>query len=149
MDTRDVIERAVAIDAPLDRVWGLVSEPGWWIGDGDRSQQQRYREGDLDIIEDPKYGRFPIRTEIVEPRHHISYRWVMDRSDERPRELNSTLVEFWLSERGSGTLLRVVESGFESLDVSDEDRRKAIDGNIEGWTQQLDIVRTLAERITA
>jgi hypothetical protein len=33
----DRIEREIVIDATVARVWQLVSEPGWWIGDGDRT----------------------------------------------------------------------------------------------------------------
>ncbi|MGI9002113.1 MAG: hypothetical protein ACR2GH_10630 [Pseudonocardia sp.] len=36
-ENADRIEREILINTPLDRVWDLVSEPGWWIGDGDRS----------------------------------------------------------------------------------------------------------------
>ncbi len=31
-EAADRIERQVTINAPLERVWRLVSEPGWWIG---------------------------------------------------------------------------------------------------------------------
>ena len=35
-DTKDRIERKIEIDAPAEWVWLLVSQPGWWIDDGDR-----------------------------------------------------------------------------------------------------------------
>jgi hypothetical protein len=46
-------------------------------------------------------------------------------------------VEFFLTQHGGGTLLRVVESGFASLAVSAEQRAAAIVDNIGGWEQQL------------
>ena len=30
----DRIEREIHVDAPIERVFALVSEPGWWIEDG-------------------------------------------------------------------------------------------------------------------
>lgn len=27
----DRIEQVIAINAPLDRVWELVTQPGWWV----------------------------------------------------------------------------------------------------------------------
>ena len=28
---QDTIERSIAIAAPIERVWELVTEPGWWV----------------------------------------------------------------------------------------------------------------------
>jgi uncharacterized protein YndB with AHSA1/START domain len=146
MTVQDRIEREILIDAPVERVWSLVAEPGWWIGDGDRSAQRRRREGDLDIIEDPRYGVFPIRTEKVEPRDYVAFRWL---PVEGPSEESSTLVEFTLREQDGGTLVRVVESGFAALSVSDEERRKRVEGNTKGWEAQLGILRAAAVRVSA
>lgn len=33
-DGTDRIERSIWIAADADRVWQLVSEPGWWVNDG-------------------------------------------------------------------------------------------------------------------
>jgi uncharacterized protein YndB with AHSA1/START domain len=142
---QDKIEREIVIEAPLERVWTLVSEPGWWIGDGDRSGQRRWKEGDLDIIEDPRYGRFPLQTVAIEPSRYISFRWVFDGEDERQREHISTLVEFWVDEHVNGTLVRVVESGFASMPNGEQ----AVEGNTKGWETQLDILKAAAERVAA
>lgn len=149
METPDRIEREIVIDAPMERVWALVAEPGWWIGEGDPSDHRRWREGDLEIVEDPRHGRFPIRVETVEPPCYIAYRWVFVSPGEAPHAGNSMLVEFWLSERAGGTLLRVVESGFASLAALDEKRREAIDGNIKGWMKMLDVLKSRAEHVLA
>lgn len=141
----DRIEREVTIHAPLERVWKLVTEPGWWIGDGDRSGQRHWRDGDLEVVEDPKYGRFPVRIEATRPQHYVAYRWAPSVPGQQPGEGNSTLVEFFLTEQEDGILLRVVESGFASLTVSDEERVAAIEGNADGWRQQLGIIKSAAE----
>jgi uncharacterized protein YndB with AHSA1/START domain len=130
----DDIEREIAINAPVERVWELVSQGGWWIGDGERGAQTRSREGDdIDVVEDPRYGTFRIRTEKAEPHSYLSYRW-LDDGNERA----TTLVEFWLSEADGVTTLRVVESGF----VSAEHR----EGNIKGWGMQLAVAKAECER---
>ena len=145
MVVEDKIEREIVINAPLDRVWALVSEPGWWIGDGDRSGQRRWKEGDLDIIEDPRYGRFPLRTVGLEPSRYISFRWIMDPSKESESEKPTTLVEFWVEARDSTTVVRVVESGFTKLPNAED----AIAGNTEGWRFQMDRLKTDAESAAA
>jgi uncharacterized protein YndB with AHSA1/START domain len=143
MDTPDRIEREIKIDAQMERVWGLVAEPGWWIGDGDRSGQRRSSERGLQIVDDPRYGQFPIRVLSLEPPRHASFRWASAFPGEDPGDGNSTLIDFWLSERDGGTLLRVVESGFAG--VADASER---DGNAKGWEEQLDILKRRAERVS-
>ena len=68
---------------------------------------------------------------------------------EEPDDGNSTLVEFTLAPEGDGTRLRVVESGFEALEGTDEQRRRSFEDNTEGWETQLENVREYAERVAA
>lgn len=145
MTVQDKIEREIVINAPVQRVWELVSEPGWWIGDGDRSAQRRWKEGDLDVIEDPKYGRFPLRTVAAEPPTYVSFRWVPGIPEDGAEPGPTTLVEFWVLERDGGTVVRVVESGFAAVPNPDD----AIKGNTEGWIFQLDVLKSTAEREAA
>ena len=144
----DRIEREILIDAPIELVWRLVSEPGWWIGDGDRSHQIVSHVGDLVAIDDPRYGRWSVLPVSSQAPHHVSYRWPVVAG--QPLEpATSTLVEFFLSEHGDGTRLRVVESGFASLDLPVEGRVASVEGKTAGWRQQLDVVKRDAERIRA
>ena len=144
----DRIEREILIDAPIERVWQLVSEPGWWIGDGDRSAQVITREGDLVVVDDPRYGRYPILPVSTDAPRHASYRSSAF-PGQAPGEGGSTLVEFFLTEQGGGTLLRVVESGFASLAMPADRRAAAVEGNVEGWELQLGFAKRDAERIRA
>ncbi|MFD8497556.1 SRPBCC domain-containing protein [Amycolatopsis sp. NPDC059657] len=139
----DSIEREVEINAPIDRVWGLVTEPGWWIGDGGADEQQRRQEGELHIVEHAKYGTFALKIEKTDPRKYISYRWIGGYPDP---DGDSTLVEFSLQEREGGTLLKVVESGFDSLNKTPDERKQAVEGNYEGWKFQLNVAKERAEQ---
>jgi uncharacterized protein YndB with AHSA1/START domain len=143
---RDGIEREITIGAPLDRVWELVSQPGWFIGgpDGGTAGQKRSREGGLDIVEDPRYGRFGGRLEASDPPRYLAYRWAALKPGEALDRSKGTLVEFWVEESGEGTTVRVLETGFEELDLSDEERRKAVEGNAEGWRIIMDVRRKRA-----
>ena len=146
VESADRIEREIMIDAPIERVWRLVSEPGWWIGDGDRSAQQISRDGQLVIVDDPRYGRYQVLPVSSDAPHHASYRSSLFPGPP-PGEGTSTLVEFVLAEQGGGTLLRVIESGFASLAVPAERRAAMVEGNIEGWEQQLGVAKRDAERV--
>ena len=97
----------------------------------------------------PQHGRFPVRIEAVEAPRYAAFRWAFAFPGEVPDEANSTRVEFWLSERDGGTLLRVVESGFANLIAARGLSASIVDGNVKGWTMQLEVARATAEQVTA
>lgn len=141
--TTDRIERQIDIDADAQRVWDLVARPGWWINEGTIIDHEFDATSDINVIHHEKYGDFRIKTVALDPPHHAAFRWLPgDSDDTQPSAAGSTLVEFWLDERAGGVTLRVVESGFASLNVTDEERRKNIDGNTEGWEIELAAARS-------
>lgn len=145
--TADRIEREVLIDAPVDRVWPLVTEPGWWVGTDTRVAPMA--EGETTVKHQPEYGDFPVRVETVRPREYVAYRWASAFPDQDLRDDNSTLVEFTLAAEGDKTRLRVVESGFASLVAPEEVRGRAAEENTRGWGAELDRFRELAEKPVA
>jgi uncharacterized protein YndB with AHSA1/START domain len=145
----DRIEREVTIPAPLERVWRLVSEPGWWIGDGDpASPRVVTREGDVVVVDYPPHGRFPVLPVSTDAPHYVSYRSGDDPSQVLA-EGNSTLVEFFLTEHNGGRLLWVVESGFAALYPSAERHAAVVQDNIGGWELMLGVAKRDAEREAA
>lgn len=144
----DRIERDTLVEAPIDRVFQLVSEAGWWIGDGDRSGQRMSHHGDVVVVDDPRYGRFPVLLIASDAPRYVSFRSTDDPA-QRPDESNSTLVEFFLTETADGTLLRVVESGFAALGLPAEEHIAVIEDNTKGWETQLGFARRDAARPAA
>jgi uncharacterized protein YndB with AHSA1/START domain len=132
----DCIEQEILIDAPVEVVWAIVTEPqhvGGWFSD---TAEIDLRPGGDASLTWEEHGTACGRVERVEPPHFISFRW------SRPmgaalRDENSTLVEFSLSEEGEQTRLRVVESGFRELEGSEEEKAEYAEGNIRGWKQEL------------
>ncbi|MGF9662900.1 ATPase [Arthrobacter crystallopoietes] len=140
--TLDRIERQIDIEASAERVWELVSEPGWYINNGTIIEHRIERSGDVDIVHDPVHGAFPIRTEKLDAPRYAAFRWLAGSSREGFREDESTLVEFWIDERPEGGVtLRVAESGFSTLPGGEEKRRKALEENTEGWNIELAAAR--------
>jgi uncharacterized protein YndB with AHSA1/START domain len=146
---QDKIEREIHINADLGRVWDLVSQPGWWVGEGADDGATFADEGPYHVVTHPKYGRFPIKVESAQPRSYLAYRWASAFAGQEPTEGRGTLVEFWLSERDGGTQVRVVESGFAALATTDEARQGAFDGNTDGWRHELDLLATRAAPASA
>ncbi|MGW2546519.1 SRPBCC domain-containing protein [Kitasatospora sp. NPDC001574] len=146
--SEDRIERETLIAAPLDRVWALVAQPGFWV-DAQSVAGTVAREGESTVARSAEYGDFPVRVEKVEPPAYLAYRWASAFPGEELREDNTTLVEFTLTEEGDKTRLRVVESGFAALAVSEERRSQAVRDNSGGWPQVFDALRTRAEQRSA
>ncbi|MFJ7949184.1 SRPBCC domain-containing protein [Streptomyces sp. NPDC096354] len=143
--SEDRIERETLIEAPLERVWSLVAEPGFWVADKASLPGTVAEEGASMVAKNPEYGDFPVRVEKVHPPTYLAYRWASAFPGEELREDNSTLVEFTLTPEGDGTRLRVVESGFATLAGSEELRRRAVKDNTGGWPQELDALKARAE----
>jgi uncharacterized protein YndB with AHSA1/START domain len=144
--SEDRIERETLIAAPLERVWSLVAQPGFWVADKASLPGTVAREGESMVAKNAEYGDFPVRVEKVEPPTYLAYRWASAFPGEELREDNSTLVEFTLIPEGGKTRLRVVESGFAALAGSEDLRRRAVKENTGGWPQELDALKTRAEQ---
>jgi uncharacterized protein YndB with AHSA1/START domain len=145
----DLIERETLIEAPLERVWSLVAEPGFWVADPARVAGTVAREGDSMVAKNAEYGDFPVRVEKVDPPTYVAYRWASAFPGQELRDDNSTLVEFTLIPEGDKTRLRVVESGFGALPGTEETRAQAVRSNSDGWPQVLGALKKRAESPTA
>ena len=127
------IEREVVIAAPIERVWDVITRPehvGSWFGDA--GAEIDLRPGGVILIHWKEYGTGHGIVERVEPPHVFAWRGALLGHTE-VRDGNSTVVEFTLTAVGDGTRLRVVESGFATLDLPEEERAKQAEGNVEGW----------------
>lgn len=140
--TVDRIERETLIEAPLERVWQLVTEPGFWVASEPSGTAVA---GETTVCKNEQYGDFPVRVETVTPQTYVSYRWASAFSGQALTGDNTTLVEFTLTPEGAGTRLRVVESGFAALAGSEELRAKALQDNTGGWSEVLDAFKKEAE----
>lgn len=145
----DRIERDTLIAAPLERVWSLVAEPGFWAADEANLSGAVAEEGESRVVRHAEHGDFPVRVEKVEPPTYVAYRWVSAFPGEELRDDNSTLVEFTLTREGDKTRLRVVESGFSALPTSEDNRRNVINDHTAGWPQCFDALKTRAEQPAA
>ncbi|MGZ5199448.1 MAG: SRPBCC family protein [Telluria sp.] len=146
----DRIERSIVINAPRERVWRALSnteEFGTWFGVNLKGMTFAPGQQARGNITHPGYEHivFDVVVDRVEPQQLLSWRWHpyavepgVDYSAEEP-----TLVTFTLADApGNGTLLTVVESGFDK--VPPQRRLEAFRMNTRGWEAQMqNIVRHL------
>ncbi|MDO7900280.1 SRPBCC family protein [Pseudomonas citrulli] len=142
MHSSDRIERKILLKVPRAQVWRALANAeafGQWFGvalegkrfvAGERTQGQITYPGYQHLIWD-------VAVERVEPERVFSFRWhpyavepQVDYSQEP-----ETRVQFELEDMDGGTLLKVVESGFNAIPESR--RLKAFRMDSRGWDEQM------------
>lgn len=136
----DSVEREVLINAPIEVVWSIVTDPehiGNWFCD---SAEVDLRPGGDLVLRWDQLGSTVATVERVERPDAFAFRWVSPEPDRDPdaREGHFTRVEFLLRPQGEGTLLRVVESGFADLVGTDEQNAEFAARHAGGWGSFLD-----------
>lgn len=140
---RSAIEKEILIEAPVEVVWHLLAEPEQirqWFAD---ESEIELRVGGKGTLAFNGQGSYQLQVEAVEPPRRFAFRWVR-RAGLILRNDNSLLVEFTLEPENGSTRLRVVESGFDAIDWSDEERAKYVEDHADGWQQCLGRLRDLA-----
>ncbi|MEO7761287.1 MAG: SRPBCC family protein [Casimicrobiaceae bacterium] len=151
----DRIERSIHIKAPRSKVWQSLAnaeEFGRWFGANLKGQAfapGQQVKGPI-TISGYEHIIFDALIDRVQPETLMSYRWhpyAMDPAIDYSKE-QRTLVTFTLKDADAGTLLTVVESGFDN--VPPERRLIAYKMNSGGWEGQLkNIDRYVSSRNSA
>ena len=141
------IERSILINAPRERVWSALTNAesfGTWFGADLKGQTfaiGKRARGAMGTScgreEGPDTVWFDIVVERIDPQDLFSYQWHpyavvpgVDYSIEQP-----TLVTFTLKDTANGTLITVLESGFDN--VPPHRRAEAFRMHTGGWEAQL------------
>jgi len=141
MANTDRIEKKVILSAPRSRVWRAITnaeEFGAWFR---VKLEGAFVEGATirGKVTHPGYEHLTMEVQVerIEPERHFVYRWhpyaidpTVDYSSEP-----MTLVEFRLEDADGGTLLTIVESGFDRVPLAR--RAEAFKMNEQGWTEQM------------
>ncbi|MBA1377079.1 SRPBCC family protein [Pseudomonas brassicacearum] len=142
MHLSDRIERKILLKAPRSQVWRALANAeafGQWFGvelagkrfvAGERTQGQITYTGYEHLVWD-------VLVERVEPERVFSFRWhpyAVEPQTDYSQEAE-TRVQFELEDMDGGTLLKVVESGFN--DIPEARRLKAFRMDSRGWDEQM------------
>jgi uncharacterized protein YndB with AHSA1/START domain len=150
MSTTDRIERQIRLRHPRSKVWKALTDSrefGTWFGaifsepfkPGARLQGKITHQGYEHLTMD-------VTIERIEPERLFSWRWHPGACEpgENLADEPTTLVVFELQEIPEGTLLTVVESGFDRIPLAR--RAKALRENEEGWTGQMTAIEAYLAR---
>ncbi len=147
------IEREVHIEAPPEVVFDVISRPehirDWWSADTDiepvvgSASELTWRDeasGRVDVV--------PITVIDVQPPHLFSFRWTQG-AGEAPTPSNSLLVMFELSPSGTGTVLRLTETGFRERGWEVAVLEEAYNDHVNGWNFYVPRIAACAVRQVA
>ena len=147
----DRIEKQIQLKAPRSRVWRALSnaeEFGKWFGVDLKAKAFVAGQPVQGRITHPGYEHvvWSVVVERIEPESLFSFRWhpyAIDPKVDYSKE-PTTLVVFELKDDSGGTLLSVVESGFDNIPASRRD--EAFRMNSGGWEAQMNnIAKHLGE----
>lgn len=141
----DRIEKQILLRAPQARVWRALTDAGefgeWFRVKLDGPFVPGGRTTGHITYPGYEHLRMDVLVERMEAETLFAFRWhpaAVDPGVDYSRE-PSTLVEFHLEAVAGGTLLRLVESGFDQLPA---DRREAAYRQNEGgWAIQMDNIQ--------
>lgn len=139
----DRIERHILLNATRARVWRALADAeafGDWFGVALAGQRFVPGQRAKGHITHPGYEHlvFDVLIERMEPERLLALRWhpyPIDPAVDYASE-PTTLVEFTLADAPGGTLVTVVESGFDRIPAGRRD--EAYRMNSGGWTIQMD-----------
>lgn len=139
---QDSIEREILIEAPLDLVWDLVIELGWWVPDergvvGDRSP------GATTVRSSEQHGQIPVQVVQLSPQTYAAFRWTSTVAPAALTGTHTTLVDFHLEPADAGVRVRVVESSFSAREVPVELAQQCVTDNNGGWEMELGHLREM------
>ena len=142
MSNTDRIEKSIELKAPVSRVWKALAdhrEFGTWFR---VKLEGPFVPGEVSRGQITYPGYEHIRWEAIvqrmEPERLFSFTWhpyAIDPNEDYSGE-PPTLVEFTLEPTAKGTLLRVVESGFDKIPKTR--RSEAFRMNERGWSAQIE-----------
>lgn len=149
----ETIERHVEIDASPETVFEVISRPEhvskWWpdVAEFDPTPGSTGRL----VFGDPTSpdAHLPEITIVaVDPPRSFSFRWVYPEG-EAATETNALLVTFELTPRGSGTVLRMCETGFRTKGWEDLVVEREYRDHVAGWDHFLGRLVDYAPRVGA
>lgn len=135
-DDHDRIDLSIDVDVAVSSAWDFVSEPGWFINEGELVEHDVTWDGSTATVVDRNHGKFQFRREASDPPRYLADRGVHPEEGDPVR-----LVEFWIVDKGQTVTIRVVESGFASMPVPVDEQLAQYEQNTRTWQHQLELAR--------
>jgi len=147
------IEREIHIDAPPEVVFEVVSRPEhireWWYAESD-VEPTPGATGELVWADggNPRAHVTPMTVVASESPRLFTFRWTHPAA-ETANDGNSLLVTFELVPAGSGTLLRLTETGFREQGWEIAVLEQKYHEHVAGWDTYVPRIQAYAEHLVS
>ena len=148
------IEREIYVDAPPQVVFDVVSTPEhvreWWGGveTGLTATPGTVTEVAWGRGTDDEHTESLVVVDAAPP-HRFAFRWVFDDGDDVATSTRSLLVTFELAAEGSGTRLRLTETGFREKGWEAAVLEEAYADHGRGWDLFVPAIAQYTARLVA
>lgn len=134
---QDVITKEIIVKAPKERVYNAIIDPKQivkWFPD---EVEGSLEVGQQAIFTFSGHGKSSMLVVDATPFEYFAYRWIPGGANivDDLTTVQTTLVEFRLTDLGSGTKVTLTESGFASLPT--DMAEKSFSENSGGWNHMM------------
>jgi uncharacterized protein YndB with AHSA1/START domain len=134
---QDVITKEISVKAPKERVYQAITDPKQivkWFPD---KIEGTLEVGQQSVVTFDGYGKSSLLVVAANPFDYFAYRWIPGGANiiDDLTTVQTTLVEFHLTEQNGETKVVLTESGFAALpaDVA----AQSFSDNSGGWDQMM------------
>jgi uncharacterized protein YndB with AHSA1/START domain len=145
------IEREIHIEASPDIVYQVVSRPEyiqqWWDTQVTLADPTPGTVGELAFSDgtNPRAFVEPFTVVEADPPRRFAFRWIAEGEDPAPG--NSLLVTFDIEATGSGSTLRMSETGFREKGWEAAVIEQTYNDHCQGWDGSIPRIGPCAERL--
>jgi uncharacterized protein YndB with AHSA1/START domain len=145
MTTTQDIKQELVVKAPRAKVWNVLTTPEGWTGWFSEGVKGNFTVGETMTLTFEGFGDCYAKVVEREEGTSFAYKWHPGEDCELDKypESEMTTVRFSLQDHPEGTLLTLIESGFENLPESR--RAKCAEMNTMGWGWELTELQVFAE----
>lgn len=134
---QDTITKEIIIKASKERVYKAITDPEQivkWFPD---EVEGSLEVGQQAVFTFNGYGKSSMLVVNADPFEYFAYRWIPGSANivDDLTTVQTTLVEFHLTELGTGTKVSLTESGFASLPT--DMAEKSFSENSGGWSHMM------------
>ncbi|RNL65721.1 polyketide cyclase [Nocardioides marmoriginsengisoli] len=145
------IERELYVEASPEITFEVVSRPEhlkeWWPDEADFSGEPG-ESGTIGFRQDGETFQVPLTVIVSDPPRTFTFRWTQDAGTEAITG-NSLLVTFELVPQGSGTLVKLTETGFREMGWEAAKVAAEYADHVSGWDFFLPRLDTYVTRLVA
>lgn len=143
----DLQKHTITIKSPLKRIWELITTPQhiqkWYAFDG---ATVNLKPGGEISFHWNEHGTYYGVIEKIEPEKLLSLSYVPFIANTKPKESNALHLTITLKSNHGSTTVTLVEEGYQSLSMPDNEKNDNFETNQGAWENSLGLLKELGEK---